>query len=178
MCVACWQGLAGGWEPVGAAVYAKMPLCPLPTAPAPSPRVPVPLPGAAALSRCSTAPLPGEGSTASAKGELILGPYPAGISAAPPHLGHCLGSLQCLCSHRIAQLHPTPSPCITFMGETQASCCGPDAVTRDKVMLCLTNALGHGSISAKPRTLPCCRVPGWAGQNSGLPNPYLAWGSR
>lgn len=58
--------------------------------------------GADALSRCSTAPLPGEGSTAPGKGELILGPYPAGISAATPPLGHCLGSLECLCSHRIA----------------------------------------------------------------------------
>lgn len=73
--------------------------------------------GAGALSHCSTAPLPGEGSTAPGKGELILGPHPAGISATPPPLGHYLGSLQCPCTHRIAQLYPTPRPCITFGGD-------------------------------------------------------------
>lgn len=69
-------------------------------------------------------------------------------------------------------LHPSHSPALPYpqplhhLGVTQASCSGSDAVTWDKVMPCLINALGHGSISAKPHTLPRCRVPSWAGQNS------------
>lgn len=128
----------GRWEPVDAAVCAEMPTCALLAAP---PRAPGSLcrcggafcasawAGAGALFCCSTALLPGEGSTALAKGSSSW--VPARISAAPPPLGHCLGSLQCPCTHRIAQLYPTLSPCITF-GVTQGSCPCPDAVTWDR----------------------------------------------
>lgn len=171
VCVACWQGLAGvgGWKPLGAAVRVSPSTC-TPSKPQ-GPRAP-----ADALSRCSTAPLPGEGSTVPGKGELILDPIPQ--EYLQPHHSRVTAWAAYSVLAPIAQPSSTlpPAPA-SPLGLTQASCSGPDAVTWDKVMPCLINALGHGSISANPHPLPCCRVPGWAGQNS-FPKPYLVCGSR
>lgn len=85
VCVACWQGLTGAGDG-SLSVQRCVQRCPcvpsyLPPSKPQGARA-LARAGAGFLSRCSMAPLPGEGSTAPGKGELILGPYPAGIPAA------------------------------------------------------------------------------------------------
>lgn len=129
--------------------------------------------GAGAFSHCSTVPLPGEGSTAPGKAELILDPRPAGISAAPPPLGHYLGSLQCPYTHPIAQLYPTPSPCITFR-VTQASCPGSDTVTCDKAPYQCSWPQQHQC----PAPLPAPLQSPWLGWTKLLAQPLLGVGLK
>lgn len=73
--------------------------------------------GAGALCGCSTASLPGEGSTAPGKGELHLGSPSRRDPCSPATLGALPGLPAVSLVHRTAQLYPTPSPCITFWGD-------------------------------------------------------------
>lgn len=170
----------GRWEPVGAAVRAEMPTCSLLPAP---PQAPGSLchchggfcasawAGAGVLSCCSTVLLPGEGSTALAKGELILGPCrdlcnPTSLGSLP---GQPAVSLHPLHSSAL----PYPQPLDHFWGDPGIlplpRCCDMGQSTLPMPLV---------TAASVPSPTPCPTAKSLAGLDKTLPNPYLVCGSR
>lgn len=110
VCVACWQGLGGAGDR-SLSVRAKMPVCPLLPAPLQAPGCPCPCPG-----RCRL-PLPLQHGPAAGGGQHGPGEGGAHLGSLSRRDPCSLGHLQCPCTHRIAQIYPTHSPCITFWGD-------------------------------------------------------------
>lgn len=157
----------GGWEPVGAAVRAKMPVCPLLPAPLQAAGCPCPCPG-----RCRL-PLPLQHGPAAGGGQHGPGEGGARLGSLS-HRDPCsLGHLQCPCTHRIAQIYPTHSPCITSWGDP-GMLPWPQHCDMDKALYQCSWPQKHPCPAPHPAPLQSPRL-GWTKL---VASPYLACGSR